>query len=79
MICDDFLRSWYSFTKFRDIFLRNFAKFREIIPTKFREINFYFRINFVFREIKKGPFVSTLVVPIQAKLESVLPAYLEIR
>jgi hypothetical protein len=47
-------------TIFREIFLRNSAKFREIIYTKFREINFYFRINFAFREIKKGPFVSTL-------------------
>jgi hypothetical protein len=40
---DDFLRSWFSFAKFR-------------------EINFYFRINFVFREIEKVPFVSTLAV-----------------
>jgi hypothetical protein len=59
---DYFLRSWFSFAKFRNIFLPNFAKFREIIHTKFRKINFYFRINFVFREIEKAPFVSTLLV-----------------
>jgi hypothetical protein len=37
------------------------AKFCEIIHSKFRKINFHFRINFVFREIEKTPFVSTLV------------------
>jgi hypothetical protein len=50
-----------NFAKFFCEIPRNFlAKFREIIHTKFREIDLYFRINFVFREIKKGLFVSTL-------------------
>jgi hypothetical protein len=41
---------------------RNFsAEFREIIDTKFREINFNFAENFVFREIETSPCVSTLV------------------
>jgi hypothetical protein len=37
------------------------AKFREIIATKFRGIKFYFVLIFVFREIKKSTFVSTLL------------------
>jgi hypothetical protein len=78
MIFDDFLRSWYSFAKFREIFLRNSAKFREIIYTKFREINFYFRINFVFREIEKGPFVSTLPSCEQTRHIRVLYLYIRI-
>jgi hypothetical protein len=51
------------FAKFCIKVLRNFAKFREILVTKFREISrnkFYFRIYFVFREIEKKTFVSTL-------------------
>jgi uncharacterized protein with HEPN domain len=35
-------------TKFCNLYLRDFAEFRDIIVMKFREINF----NFVFREIK---------------------------
>jgi hypothetical protein len=60
MIFDDFLDhgiALQNFAKFSCEIPQNSAKFREIIHTKFREINFYFRINFVFREIKKGPFV----------------------
>jgi hypothetical protein len=58
------------FAKFRLKVLRNFAKFREIIVTKFREISlniFQFRINFVFREIEKKTFVSTLVLACLSK------------
>jgi hypothetical protein len=57
-----FLRSSYRFAKFREILLRNSAKFRKINYTKFREINFYFRIYFVFRESKKATFVFTLML-----------------
>jgi hypothetical protein len=42
-IFHDFLRLWLSF-----------AKFHKIIHTKFREINVYFRINFIFAKLKKS-------------------------
>jgi hypothetical protein len=60
---DNFLRSWLIFLKFCNFVLRNFSKFCKIIHTKFFEIfrnKFYFRINFVFREIEKVSFVSIL-------------------
>jgi hypothetical protein len=46
--------------KFREII---FAKFQEISRNfaKFREINCNFVQNFVFRDIKKSTFVSTLL------------------
>jgi hypothetical protein len=39
---------------------QNFAKYFKRNFAEFREINFYFRIDFVFCEIEKVPFVSTL-------------------
>jgi hypothetical protein len=45
------------FTKFREIFQRDFAKLLVQNFTKFREINFNFESNFAFCEIEKSSFI----------------------
>jgi hypothetical protein len=50
----------YGYEISQKLCLRNFAEFRKIIGTKFREINFDFVLILYFAKEKKSTFVSTL-------------------